>query len=300
MRVWQGKGQGPLGLPAADQEESGAGGIHLANLPVDPRIGKMLIFGAIFSCLDPVLSIAAGLTVRDPFVLPVEKKEIAEAARHKFGRDICSDHIALVRAYDGWKESMDAGNAADYCWKNFLSFSTMQVIHSLRRQFEMLLRQAGFVDPVRDYSNQYSKDVDLLKGIVCAGMFPGVCSAWTMENNTKYKTVEDGAVLLHQNSILSKIERIPYPWLVFFEKIKSGNILLRDGTGITDSMLLLFGGRLYKSERAGHLHMQEGLLQFTMHTPFAETLLLLRRELDSIVSQKVNPKNLVNCLVVQG
>ncbi|KAI5068622.1 hypothetical protein GOP47_0016967 [Adiantum capillus-veneris] len=274
-----------------DEEELTNLGIHLANLPVDPRIGKMLIFGAIFSCLDPVLSIAAGLTVRDPFVLPVEKKEVAEAAKHRFGRNDFSDHIALVRAYDRWKETMDAGTAVDYCWKNFLSFSTMQVIHSLRRQFEMLLRQAGFVDPVPEYTNQYSKDVNLLKGIICAGMFPGISSAWTMDSNTKYKTVEDGAVLLHQSSVISKIERMPYPWVAFYEKIKSGNILLRDGTAISDSMLLLFGGKLYKSERAGHLHMQEGLLQFTLHIPFAEVILWLRRELDNIVSQKLkNPK----------
>lgn len=274
-----------------DNEELTNLGIHLANLPVDPRIGKMLIMGAILSCLDPVLSIAAGLTVRDPFMLPVEKKEVAEAARLKYGRGDCSDHVALVRAYDGWKEAMDNGNAIDYCWKNFLSFSTMQVMHSLRRQFEALLRQAGFVDPVRDYSNQYSKDTDLLKGIICAGMFPGISSVWTMENTTKYKTVEDGLVLLHQSSVLSKIERIPYPWVAFYEKMKSGNILLRDGTGVTDTMLLLFGGKLYMSEKVGHLHMQEGWLEFGMHAPLAETILTLRRELDNVVYQKMeNPK----------
>ena len=34
--------------------------------------------GAIFSCLDPVLTIAAGLTVRDPFMLPVDKKAVSD------------------------------------------------------------------------------------------------------------------------------------------------------------------------------------------------------------------------------
>ncbi|KAH7434390.1 hypothetical protein KP509_06G015600 [Ceratopteris richardii] len=274
-----------------DKEELTNLGMHLTSLPVDPRIGKMLIMGAIFSCLDPVLSIAAGLTVRDPFVLPVDKKDAAEKVKYKFGKEDCSDHIALVRAYDAWKQAMDAGNAVDFCWKNFLSFSTMQVMHSLRRQFEVLLRQAGFVDPVHEYSNLFSKDLDLLKGIICAGMFPGVSSVWSMESNTKYKTVEDGPVQLHQNSVLSKIEKIPYPWLVFYEKMKSGNVLLRDATGISDSMLLLFGGKLYKSETVGRLHMQEGWLEFTLHTPFAQSVMILRRELDSMISQKMeNPK----------
>ena len=37
-------------------------------LPVDPKLGKMLIMGAIFRCFDPVLTIVAGLSVRDPFL----------------------------------------------------------------------------------------------------------------------------------------------------------------------------------------------------------------------------------------
>ena len=46
-------------------------GYHLATLPVDPRVGKMILFGAIFSCLDPVLTVASVLGFKDPFVFPL-------------------------------------------------------------------------------------------------------------------------------------------------------------------------------------------------------------------------------------
>lgn len=46
-------------------------------LPVDPKLGKMLIMGAIFRCFDPILTIVAGLSVRDPFLLPQEKKNVS-------------------------------------------------------------------------------------------------------------------------------------------------------------------------------------------------------------------------------
>lgn len=274
-----------------DAEELTNLGVHLSTLPVEPRIGKMLIMGSIFSCLDPVLTIAAGLTLRDPFMLPMDKKAVAEEARLQFGKSACSDHIALVRAYDGWQEAMDAGNAIDYCWKKFLSFSALQAMHSLRRQFENLLRQGGFVDPIPDYCNQYSKDCDLLKAIIGSGLFPGISSVWSVENATHYKTVEDGPVSLHQNSVLSKMEKIPYPWLAFNEKIKTGNILIRDATGISDSMLLLFGGKLEESDQPGHLHMQAGWLEFSMHPQLANTFRRLRGELDDLICHKLeNPK----------
>jgi len=46
-------------------------GYHLANLPVSPRIGKIILFAAIFSCLDPVLTIASALGFKEPFVIPL-------------------------------------------------------------------------------------------------------------------------------------------------------------------------------------------------------------------------------------
>jgi HrpA-like RNA helicase len=45
-------------------------GFHLARLPVDPHIGKMIIFGALFGCLDPILTVAACLDYKSPFFFP--------------------------------------------------------------------------------------------------------------------------------------------------------------------------------------------------------------------------------------
>lgn len=52
-------------------------GQFLSMLPVDPKLGKMLVMGAIFRCFDPVLTVVAGLSVRDPFLLPQDKKDVS-------------------------------------------------------------------------------------------------------------------------------------------------------------------------------------------------------------------------------
>lgn len=46
-------------------------GHHLAHLPVNPRVGKIILFAAMFSCLDPVLTIASALGFKEPFVIPL-------------------------------------------------------------------------------------------------------------------------------------------------------------------------------------------------------------------------------------
>lgn len=52
-------------------------GRHLASLPLDLRLGKMLILGGLFGCLDPALTIAAFMTSKPIFVAPFEKRDEA-------------------------------------------------------------------------------------------------------------------------------------------------------------------------------------------------------------------------------
>ena len=69
-----------------DAETLTALGHHLAILPVDVHLGKMMIYAAIFGVLDPVLTIAATLSYKSPFVSPMGKQEEANIARRSFGK----------------------------------------------------------------------------------------------------------------------------------------------------------------------------------------------------------------------
>lgn len=54
-------------------------GRYLTMLPMEPKLGKMLILGATLNCLEPILTIVAGLSVRDPFLTPLDKKDVSQA-----------------------------------------------------------------------------------------------------------------------------------------------------------------------------------------------------------------------------
>lgn len=85
------------------------------------------------------------------------------------------------------------GGAGDYCWKNFLSFQTLQGMTSLRKQFSSLLMDAGFLDNDMDKFNRYSADRDLVRGVICSGMYPGVISVY---RRTKYVPCSHALCLL--------------------------------------------------------------------------------------------------------
>ncbi|KAH6771511.1 RNA helicase family protein [Perilla frutescens var. hirtella] len=264
-------------------------GRYLTMLPMEPKLGKMLILGVIFNCLDPILSVVAGLSVRDPFLAPLDKKDLAEAAKAQFSHDF-SDHLALVRAYEGWKVADRDLTAYEYCWKNFLSAQSMKAIDSLRKEFYSLLKDTGLVDSNPITYNVWSYDENLLRAVICYGLYPGICSVVHNERNFSLKTMEDGHVLLYSNSVNARDSRIPYPWLVFNEKIKVNSVFLRDSTAVSDSMLLLFGGNIVKGDTEGHLKMLGGYLEFFMDPALAEMYQSLKRELDELTQTKLlNP-----------
>lgn len=51
-------------------------------LPLDLRLGKMLIIGTLFGCLDSALTVAACLTSKPIFVSPMEKRDEANLYAH--------------------------------------------------------------------------------------------------------------------------------------------------------------------------------------------------------------------------
>jgi len=68
----------------------------------------MLVFAAILGCLSPVLTVAATISSRSPFVSPLERREAADAAKRGFAREQ-SDHLAVLAAYEGWRDARADG-----------------------------------------------------------------------------------------------------------------------------------------------------------------------------------------------
>ncbi|MED6193542.1 hypothetical protein PIB30_118724 [Stylosanthes scabra] len=183
----------------------------------------------------------------------------------------------------------------EYCWKNFLSAQSMKAIDALRREFRCLLKDIGLVDSNTANCNLWSSDVNLIRAVICYGLYPGICSVVHNEKSFSLKTMEDGQVLLYMNSINARETRIPYPWLLFNEKVKVNSVFLRDSTAVSDAVVLLFGGNLSKGDADGHLKMLGGYLEFFMEPAVADLYQCVRRELDDLIQRKLLfPKMSIN------
>uniref|UniRef100_A0A7N0V7U3 RNA helicase n=1 Tax=Kalanchoe fedtschenkoi TaxID=63787 RepID=A0A7N0V7U3_KALFE len=279
-------------IGALDEMENLTGlGHYLSVLPVEPKLGKMLIFGAIFGCLDPVMTIVASLCVRDPFMISHINKDLAIRAKSQFSTRDFSDHLPVVRAFNSWKYAEMQQFGDEYCHRNFLSVQTMKDIDSLRNQLFFVLKETGFADSNINQSNRFSHDEHIIRAIMCAGLFPGLCSIMNKQKNIMFKTVEDGLVSLCSSSLNAHEPSIPFPWSVFSGKWKSNAVFLLDSTAVSDSAILLFGGKISRGHTDGHLTMMDGYIDFFMEPAVVDMYLPLRKELDEVIRNKLmNPK----------
>lgn len=87
-------------------------GRRLADLPVDPRLGKMILVATGLKCLDPVLSIVSCLSRDDPFITPPspDERKVALARKFELAAHSLSDHLALLAAYQLWERANDEGH----------------------------------------------------------------------------------------------------------------------------------------------------------------------------------------------
>lgn len=130
-------------------------GHQLARLPLDVFLGKLVLMGTVFKCLDMAVTVAAILSSKSPFVAPFGQRSQADAVRLAY-RKGDSDLLTVYNAYLAWKRvcQSSAGNAGQeyqFCRKNFLSSQNLANIEDLKLSLlSALANEAGFLQLTND------------------------------------------------------------------------------------------------------------------------------------------------------
>lgn len=138
-----------VGALDADKNLTSLGRV-LLQLPVEAQMGRLVLYGSFFRCLDQALTLAAILTNRDPFMSPMQYKREAAARKDSWcPPEFRSDALAVLRAYNAWwaMQSRSQFSAANsFCNENFLSRPTMLMIQKIKTQLLESLHRAGVID----------------------------------------------------------------------------------------------------------------------------------------------------------
>ncbi|NXM94795.1 TDRD9 helicase, partial [Sylvia borin] len=84
-------------------------GMVLTQLPVELHLGKLIVLGHVFGCLEECLIIAAALSLRNFFAVPFKRHVDAYRKKMVFAGNSRSDCIAILNAFRAWQACKEKG-----------------------------------------------------------------------------------------------------------------------------------------------------------------------------------------------
>jgi len=146
-------------------------GTQLAKLPLDPRVGRMILAGRKENCLKEILIIGSALAIQDPRERPMDKREAADQAHMKFASE-GSDFMSFLKLWDFYDEALKHKKSnrelLNKCHQNFLSFLRLKEWRELHGQL------AGIVGEMEFHPNADDATYDAVHRALLAGLLGNV------------------------------------------------------------------------------------------------------------------------------
>ena len=122
-------------------------GNKLAKLPLDPRVGRMILAALDNACLTEVLIVASALSVQDPRDRPMEHQQAADEAHKKFA-DEKSEFLSYLKIWRWFESAIEHKKTnrqlQDNCRTNFLSQMRLREWRDVHSKLLTIVKEQGW------------------------------------------------------------------------------------------------------------------------------------------------------------
>jgi len=142
-------------------------GRQLAKLPVDPRLGRMILAAKEFNCVHEVMVISAALSIQDPRERPLDKQQASDEKHRRF-QDKDSDFITYVNLWNyinEQRQALSSGQFRKMCQKDFLAYMRVREWQDIYTQIKQVTDELG-INVSRTPSNFDAIHQALLAGLL--------------------------------------------------------------------------------------------------------------------------------------
>lgn len=213
-------------------------GRQLAKLPLDPRVGRMILAARDQDCLAEVLVIASALSVQDPRERPVDAQGAADQAHKKFA-DEKSEFISFLKIWKWFEEAIEHKKTnrqlLDNCRANFLNQLRLREWRDVHSQLLTLVREQGW------RLNQTPATYDQLHLALLTGLLGNI--GFKAEDEPHYLGARGIKFHIWPGSHLSKKAG---KWVMSAELVDTARLYARTIAQIQPQWLEKIGGHLLK------------------------------------------------------
>ncbi len=258
-------------LQALDESDGlTALGRRLADLPVDPRLGRMILAGAEQRCLREILIIVSALSIQDPRERPVDRRAEADAAHARF-QDRRSDFLGWLKLWevvqDRWRH-LSNRQFRRFCQAHFLSYRRLREWRDIHQQLVQQVRSMGLA--INDTPPAYAT----LHRAILSGLLSQVA---IREEGDEYRGVRDTRLRLFPGAAPALA---PPQWIMAGELLETSRLYALNVARIEPRWIEEVGAHLVKRQYDDpHWHRRRGQVMAFETVTFHGLVLVSRRRI---------------------
>jgi len=213
-------------------------GVELAKLPLDPKIGRMILAAREHGCLREMLVIAAALGTQDPRDRPQEHAATADQAHAKW-KDEKSEFLSYLKLWHAadevWKHET-TNKQRQWCRQNFLSWLRVREWRDVHAQLMTVCHEHGWKE------NQLAASYEAIHKALLTGLLGHI--GLISEEDKNYLGARGIRFFIHPgSSLLKKAGR----WIVAAELVETSRLFARCIAKIEPEWLEQVGSHLIRS-----------------------------------------------------
>ena len=191
-------------------------GRRLARLPVDPRLGRMILAADAEGCVREVLVLAAALAIPDPRERPVDREQAARQKHARFA-DETSDFLSYLNMWEylqGQRKTLSGSAFRRMCRTEFLHYLRIREWQDLVGQLRGIAREIGIRESGDQPSHPDRVHAALIAGLLShVGLRDGDTRGYSGARNTRF--------VLAPGSVLTKR---PPRWVVVADLVETSQL----------------------------------------------------------------------------
>ncbi len=192
-------------------------GRRLAQLPVDPRLGRMILQADTEGCVREVLVLAAALSIPDPRERPTDREEAARQKHSRFA-DEHSDfesYLNLWRYLGERRKALSGSAFRRMCREEFLHYLRIREWQDLAGQLRSIARDIG----IRESGDSEPADPARVHAALVAGLLSHV--GLREGDSREYTGARNTRFVLAPGSVLTKR---PPRWIVVADLVETSRL----------------------------------------------------------------------------
>jgi ATP-dependent helicase HrpA len=192
-------------------------GKKLARLPIDPKLGRMLLEAEQESSLNEVLIIVAALASQDPKERPMDKQQAADESHKKF-KDDSSDFIGFLNLWNSFhkqQQNLSGNKLRKWCKENFISWMRMREWKDTHQQITNMLKE------LKLKFNQNNADYSSIHRALLTGLLSNL---GLKSEDREYTGARNGKFMIFPGSALFK--KSP-KWIMSAEIVETSRVYAR-------------------------------------------------------------------------